>query len=562
MGRPDDSIRVRLSRLDLLVDLAGELLIHHRRGGRLLINVNRALHLARRIQQCGHTEAKPLLDEIEILLGRLAEEEEERSLRAGVTLSALQTEVLRVRMLPVGSLFQSAPRLIRDLGRRQGKAVRLEIRGGETELDKRILEHLADPLLHLIRNAVDHGIEPAEARTRAGKAPQGMIRLTAYQQGGQVVIEVEDDGRGLDLQALREKAVAQGHAQAADLLSDAEASRLIFLPGLSTREVVTEISGRGVGMDVVQANVERLKGMVDVETVAGQGTRFRLRLPLTLAILETLVVGLGSWRYCLPSTAVLEGLEVSPTNLDRVGPALLLAHRGETIRVVPLARLVGEPETPLADPTVVVVLEAGGQRLGVIVDRLLEVQDVVLKGLGRLLTEAPGLAGTTILGDGGIALVLDPVALLRMARNQTGTPTPAPAREAPVRRAPRALVVDDSFPAREFMRGVLEASGFEVRLAGDGVEALERLATETVDLVVTDVMMPRMDGLVLTRRLRKQPAFRRLPIVIVTSLDKEERRQGLEAGADAYITKGAFDQDHLLTVVEGLLAQEVRQGTG
>jgi two-component system chemotaxis sensor kinase CheA len=387
------TVRVDVERLDRLMNLVGE----------LVVDRIRFQQIAQRLR-----EAR--------LVDGVAEELAEATTHLGRVVSDLQAEVLKARMLPIEHLFSRFPRYVRDLARRAGKRVELVLEGQDTELDRSVIEQIGGPLMHLVRNAIDHGIEPPEERERAGKPAAGRLCLAAFQEEEGIVVVVEDDGRGIDTDRVRQKAVALGilSPEAAARLSEEEAVELIFHPGLSTAQAVTEVSGRGVGMDAVRAGVQALGGSVEVETRRGQGTRFLLRLPLTLAIVRALLVSCGGERYALPLAGVQEIVEVPAGRVHRVGP-----HRTTLLRgaVLPLVSVHEALEIPVPEGTdrLLCVVTGGRRRVGLWVDRVLGEGEVVVKPLGPYLGQVPGVSGATILGDGRVALILEPAALVRLA---------------------------------------------------------------------------------------------------------------------------------------------------
>jgi two-component system chemotaxis sensor kinase CheA len=387
------TVRVDVERLDRLMNLVGE----------LVVDRIRFQQIAQRLR-----EAR--------LVDGVAEELAEATTHLGRVASDLQAEVLKARMLPIEHLFSRFPRYVRDLARRAGKRVELVLEGQDTELDRSVIEQIGGPLMHLVRNAIDHGIEPPEERERAGKPAAGRLCLAAFQEEEGIVVVVEDDGRGIDTDRVRQKAVALGilSPEAAGRLSEEEAVELIFHPGLSTAQAVTEVSGRGVGMDAVRAGVQALGGSVEVETRRGQGTRFLLRLPLTLAIVRALLVSCGGERYALPLAGVQEIVEVPAGRVHRVGPHRTTLLRGAVLPLVSVHEALEIPVPEGADRLLCVVT-GGRRRVGLWVDRVLGEGEVVVKPLGPYLGQVPGVSGATILGDGRVALILEPAALVRLA---------------------------------------------------------------------------------------------------------------------------------------------------
>jgi two-component system chemotaxis sensor kinase CheA len=468
---------------------------------------------------------------------------------------SLDDELRRVRMLPFADACQGLDRMVRDLARSHDKEVELSVEGGTVELDRSVLEGLKDPLRHLVRNAVDHGAEPPDERRRAGKAAQARVTVTAVLRGSQVEVAVADDGRGLDLDALRQQLRRRGLPEPAD---ERELARAIFLPGLSTSRLITDVSGRGVGLDVVKGRVEALHGTVDVTFAPGDGTRFTLAVPLTLTTLRALLVETGGQTLALAGTNVQKLVRIGPDDLVSVAGREMLRLGDEPLPVAGLAETLGlRPRAPASAGTrrPAVIVAAGEKRMAFVVDEFLTEQEIVIKNLGPRVRRVVQVSGATILPSGQIALVLNAASLIRagLARgtgSAIATATTGPA--TPVKR--RVLVVDDSVTTRTLEKSILEAAGYEVLTAADGEAAWRLLHERGADVLVSDVEMPRMDGFDLTEAVRASPRFRELPVVLVTARASEkDKARGAELGADAYLVKSSFDQKNLLETIAQLL---------
>jgi len=506
-------IRVSPQKIDRLLDLVGETVLHRRRlehviGGER-VNADEAIS-----DELGLGER--LFDE-------------------------LKDAAIKMRTLPLATITGPLPRAVRDIAAAEGKEVELVVIGEEVELDRVILESLGEPLVHIVRNAVGHGIEPQRERVQAGKPPRGTIELRAQQRGGLIEIVIADDGRGVTAEVLAE---ARRVGSLVDVLTR---------PGFTTAAEVTELSGRGVGLDAVKTHVETFGGTLDVRSEPGKGTEILLTLPLALALLDVLLVERGGRIFGIPLGSVEEALAVDDTLMLQGRPALEL--RGRSVSLSDLADLLGAtaPALPARAPAVVVT--SGGRRAAAACDRLLGEDEVVVKPLGPLLASARGYLGAAILGDGRIALLLDPQTLTRAAAPHRQRPE---AGSVPTERlAPKVLVVEDSYTVRELQRSILEAAGYRVETARDGKEGLDRvLEDDSIGLVITDLDMPEMDGLELTRAIRAHAERSSLPIVVVTSKgDEADRVRGIDAGADAYMIKRAFDQQTLLDTVERLVGR-------
>jgi two-component system chemotaxis sensor kinase CheA len=472
-------------------------------------------------------------------------------------LQRLQERTLRARMVSVATVAGPLRRAVRDIGRATGKQVRWELVGEATELDRHVLAQLREPLVALVRNAVDHGIEPPQERTGRGKPAEGTVRVHAMQIGADVVIVVGDDGRGVDVGEVQQKAGRR--------LSEGDALSTIFDPGFSTAKAVTDVSGRGVGLDAVRTAVDSLRGRVEVRSTPGEGAEFRISVPMTLAALRCLLVRAGGHPYAVPMHSTAVALRCGPDDVVTVDGQPGLLMEGEGIGLAPLAGVLGlRRDTAPHGPAIVLTTASG--RHAFQVDELLGQRDVVVKEIGGMLPRLPMVAGASVEPDGSVMLVLDPDGLIATARGGVPLPaapsaaadaSPPPGGEpAPAERPRRGrvLVVDDALTIRELQRSILERAGYEVLTAADGGEALRVLAERPADLVLTDIEMPRMDGFALTEAIRDSSELAATPVLILTSRDAEEdRRRGLEAGADGYLVKSAFDEHALLTAVGRLL---------
>ncbi len=467
----------------------------------------------------------------------------------------LMESVRRLRLRPFSEAVEALPRVVRDLAGETGKQVELRIVGADVEADRSVLDGLREALLQLVRNAVDHGIEAPSARLRAGKPAQGTIIVAAALRGQALHVTVSDDGAGVDLEGIRQRARGRGMAIPS---GDRALARLLFESGFSTRTETTEISGRGVGLDIVRSSAERLRGTVDIRWRAGHGTTFVIETPLTLATQRALLVEVSGQAVAIPTASIARLRRVDARDVREVDGRLVLPDSAGAIPVASLASLLGPPlvATEWSDAELVlVVLDLDEQRIGLVVDALLSETELVVRPIDRRGgTPFPLLGGAALLPSGQIALVANPVALAAAAFDARGS-SPTRARAA-VKRAPRILVVDDSITTRTLEQSVLTAAGYEVLTAVDGQAGWELVQEREPELVLTDVEMPRMDGYTLCETIRASPRFARLPVVLVTSLESpEQRRRGMDVGADAYIVKSSFDQEALLQTVGQLLGR-------
>ncbi|HUT55165.1 MAG TPA: hybrid sensor histidine kinase/response regulator [bacterium] len=572
-----DTLRVQASRLDNLIDYSGELLINRIKletktfsAKSILMTLTDLINGFEALtQNGGRSAAKQKLQELRNFCHEFVQEFIEDVIELGVNVQEIQSSALQLRMTPASDLFDEFPRLVRDLARDMNKEIRLEIRGEDTELDKRLLEQLRGPLIHLIRNCCDHGIEPPAAREARGKPRQGAITVQAYHQGSSVLIEVGDDGAGMDAARIREVAVARGiiDERAARELTDDEAYYLTLRPGFSTSKLITDISGRGVGLDVVKTNVEALRGDLAVRSVPGKGAVIEMRLPHTVSIIEALIIVQGGDVYAIPLTAVEEVARITVKDLvmDRGREAVTI--RGRLLSLVRLSDLLGlaplkgdEVELKSAEDMITaVVLRFRNQRLALQVDKAIREQEVLVKSLGAQLARAPLLSGATILRKGEPALILNVFDIFAEAGRIEGKGIleMIAAREKQ-ERPPRVLVVDDSITTRTIEKNILEREGYEVVTAVSGEEALVEVerSDPMFDVFVVDVDMPGIDGFDLTERLRAGAKTKAIPVIIVTSrTSDEDKRRGIAVGAQAYIVKGSFDQNVLLDTVKSLIGE-------
>ncbi len=468
---------------------------------------------------------------------------------------------MRVRMVPLATLATRLHRAIRVLAREQGKLVDLVLEGEDIELDKTVLEEMADPLLHLLRNAVDHGIEPLALRQVMGKPERGLIRLRAYHEGNQVVIQVSDDGAGLEPQILRSAAISKGYVSEADApqLSDEELYSLVFLPGFSTSGEVSEVSGRGVGLDIVKTNVHKVKGTVTLDSTPGQGATFTIRLPMTLAVTRALLIKAHNETFAIPLSAVTQILRLEREEIEHVGQEPVVRVGGQVYPMLRLGQVLNLKQP--ADETVqhppVLILNAGGEQIALVVDQLLAGREMVIKTLGNHLRRVHGVTGATLMGDGSVVLILNPADLVVEAPKPEAQPWTLLQRPARAREALTVMIVDDSVSVRRVVSNLIKSVGWQPMAARDGLEALELMqhSAQPPDLILVDIEMPRMDGYELMATLRAQEAYRNIPLVILTSRAGEKHhRKALELGASEYIVKPYQDQT-LLNIIRQLVRE-------
>ncbi|HEV8662080.1 MAG TPA: response regulator [Candidatus Methylomirabilis sp.] len=490
------------------------------------------------------------------LAGHLARDE--RMIRGA--LDSLQEEMRRLRMMPASTVLDLFPRMVQDLARERGKEVEWVAGGADPEVDRRVLETMKAPLIHLVRNAVDHGIESPEVRAAAGKPARGRVAaIIAPLEGNRIEIRVEDDGCGIDLAEVKAAAI-RAHlvtAEESQALTEEEALGLVYRSGLSTSSIITDVSGHGLGLAIVKERVEQLGGQIHLENRPRAGTTVRMVLPATIATFRGLRVQAGGQSFLLPTEAVERAIRIAAEDVERVEGREAIRWNGHPLAVAELAGLLGLPKR--ADPPEAqskqpcVIVRAGEERVGFLVEEILGDQEVLVKGLGAPLVRVRNVAGAGLLGTGQVVLILRPADLLRSVRERPGPPVSAagPGDEA---RQKVVLVVDDSITTRTMEKNLLETAGYQVRLAVDGVEAWTLVKSEEFDLVLSDVDMPRLDGFELTARIRADRKLAELPVVLVTALEsREDKERGIEVGANAYIIKSSFDQSNLLEIIRRLV---------
>jgi two-component system sensor histidine kinase and response regulator WspE len=468
---------------------------------------------------------------------------------------------LACRMRPFADGVQAFPRMVRDLARMLRKQVRFDITGEDTEIDRNILERLEAPLSHLLRNAVDHGIESPEERLAAGKPPEAVVSLEAQHNAGRLQVVVRDDGRGIDLERLRAAVIERklSNAETAAKLTEAELLEFLFLPGFSLKEGVTDISGRGVGLDVVQTVLKQIRGTARIVSLPGQGTRFHLELPLTLSVVRTLLVEVGAEAYAVPLAYITRTLKLCWNDTELLEGRAHFSLDGRSVGLVTAHQVLGISSPPAqAESVPVIVLGNATHLYGLIVDRFLGERELVVQTLDRRLGKVKDISAGALMEDGSPALILDveevihSIEKLANGGSLSGVARDGAKSAGGVRK--RILVVEDSFTIRELERKILVNGGFEVEVAVDGMEGWNAARTGHFDLVITDVDMPRMDGIELVTLIKKDPHIKSFPVMIVSYKDRpEDQRRGLDAGADYYLTKGSFHDETLLHAVVDLI---------
>ena len=531
----EQTIRVDVSRLDSLMNLVGELVLSRNRLG----------------QVSGDLEKK---FEGEFLTEQLVE----TTSQIGLITTELQLAVMKTRMVPIGKVFNKFPRMVRDLCREKGREVELIISGEETELDKSVVEEIGDPLIHMIRNSVDHGVEPPEDRLKKGKPSKGEVHLSAYHEGNHIVVEIKDDGKGMDPEALKRKAIEKGviTPDEAKNLDDEGAFNLIFKPGFSTAEKITNISGRGVGMDVVKTNIEKLNGIINIESELGVGSTFRLKLPLTLAIIQALLVEVSGEIFAIPLVSVIETVRINEKEIHNFEGREVLKLRDSVLSLIRLDQIY-ELESSYDDDMYVVIVGLAEKRLGFIVDKLIGQEEVVIKSLGDYLGGNAGIAGATIMGDGRVRLIIDVAGVIdiagklprRMKKKKKDVTTTDSKNKINV------LIVDDSGTDRKIMKRLLTSTGWiEVNEVTSGKDALKVIESMDPDVLITDIMMPDIDGYEVARGAREK-GFEKPIIAVSGRSEVSERKKVSAAGIDAFMLK-PLNLQSMLDKIDELRSQK------
>ncbi|MBA1203738.1 hybrid sensor histidine kinase/response regulator [Pseudomonas capeferrum] len=578
-------LRVTADRLNSLLDLSSKSLVEtqrlkpylvtlqrlkrmHRQGMRALEDLKAQLEDSDQSAEvlAALAQTQQLLGETQLILQQQAADLDEFGWQAGQRAQLLYDTALACRMRPFADVLTGQSRMVRDLGRTLSKQVRLQIEGEKTQVDRDVLEKLEAPLTHLLRNAVDHGIEPPGPRQQAGKPEEGVIRLRASHQAGLLVLELSDDGAGIDLDRLRRSIVerALSPAETVGQMSEAELLTFLFLPGFSMRETVTEVSGRGVGLDAVQHMVRELRGSIELTQTPGQGCRFQLEVPLTLSVVRSLVAEVGGEAYAFPLAHIEHILDVPADAIVQIEGRQHFWHEQRHIGLVAASQLLNRPARQGDEQSLhVVVIRERDQLYGIAVERLIGERVLVVMPLDARLGKVQDISAGALLDDGSVVLIIDVEDLLRSVEKLLST-----GRLERIERGPRTgrgvvrkriLVVDDSLTVRELQRKLLSNRGYDVAVAVDGMDGWNALRSEEFDLLITDIDMPRMDGIELVALVRRDHRLQSLPVMVVSYKDREEdRRRGLEAGADYYLAKASFHDDALLDAVVDLIGEAPR----
>jgi two-component system, chemotaxis family, sensor kinase CheA len=565
---PEEQIKVQAQKLDDSIKAMGEILSNHGRIKQGLFDLEEILKISKQHLDISNNSEKASRENGDVSSTANAEiakllhskiKKHSSNMRDVLNIHGLLTEglrekVLQLRMMPLSSAVETFPRLVRDLSLSSGKEVDFILEGVDTEMDKRVIEKIGDPLLHMIRNSVDHGIEKPEEREKKGKPRKGTLKVSAGYEGGNVHIEISDDGGGIPIEIIRKKAIQKNLRHEEDLsnMSDAEIANLIFEPGLSTSAIITDISGRGVGMDVVKGNiVEQLKGSIQTETTPDKGTCFIIRVPLTLTVMRILLFSVSQTIFGFPVSSIREIIRVQKSEIIEVVNKKAIRLRDQIIPVTDLKKIIKLPESEEREDAIILLLAMGNEMIGVMIDSLISEEDMEVKPLPSHMRNSDLASGATITGKGDVVILLHvPKIMEKSKMTHENKQISRPVKKE----KQRILVVEDSVSTREIEKSILESYGYRVDIASDGIEGLEKTQKVIYDLVLSDIEMPRLDGFSLVEKLRSTEDYKHTPIIIVSSRDREEdKRRGIEVGADAYIIKGGFDQSNLIATVQSLI---------
>jgi chemotaxis protein histidine kinase CheA len=581
-AQTEEYIRVPLSRVDKLLYLVGEVVINKMMISTISTQAKRLSKLSKEMQKSifGLSEAvgkefssqdgevPKWLSQCESQVQKLREHTlklydhiSTEEFHLDPIIDELQAKIKEMKMLPLSTILEGFPRMVRDIASQQGKEVNLVISGGETELDKKVLEGIKVSLIHILRNCIDHGIEEPEVRISHGKPRDGTIKVSAFHKADNVVITVEDDGRGMDIAQIKETALKKQLVPSHDLggMTDKEVLDIIFMNGFTTSPIVTDVSGRGMGLDIVRRDITNLKGRVILDTQENRETKFTLVLPLTIAIIQVLLVKVQNMIFALPMLPITESAKVNMDDVSTIGGRMAIHFREHTVPLVRLDEVLelppaGDEKGKRKNEMLVVMATSLDRRVGFIVDEIVGEEELFIKSLGKHLGRVKNVSGAIILPTGEVVVVLDIADLI--AHSSLSLSVVTGNKRAPElrRKEKRILIVEDAFSTRELEKTILETRGYLVDTAVDGLDALDRMIGTHYDLIVSDIEMPRMDGFELCRTLKNNEGYKDIPVVMVTALQKEEdKRRGIEVGAAAYIVKSAFEQSNLLDTIERLV---------
>ena len=578
----EEYIRVPVSRVNKLLYLVGEMVINKMKSSAKIAQAKRISKLGKEAQKSisglsetikkefplQDGEVTKLLSQCNAQIKKLREDTlnlydniSTEAFHLDPVIDELQAKIKEIKMLPLSTIFEGFPRMMRDIASQQGKEVNLEISGEETELDKKVLEGIKSSLIHILRNCIDHGIEEPGTRVSLGKPKYGTIKVSAFHEADNVVIVIEDDGKGMDIDQIKQTALNKRLVSSDQLeeMTEKEILNIVFMNGYSTSAIITDVSGRGIGLDIVMRDIKNLKSRVILDTEKNKGTKFTLVLPLTIAIIQVLLVKIQKMLFALPMLSIAESLKVNMEDISTIEGKMAIQVWEHTVPLVRLNEVLELPPTrdgegKTNDTMPAVIATSLDKRVGFLVDEIVGEEKVFIKSLGKHLGKVKNVSGASILGTGEMVVILDIADLI--ANSALSHPAVTSRRPAPIEKhkKKRILVVEDAFSTRELEKSILEAQGYLVDTAVDGLDALDRMTGAKYDLIVCDIEMPRMDGFELCETFKKNEEYKDIPVVMVTALEKEkDKRRGIEVGAAAYIVKSAFEQTDLLDTIERLI---------
>ena len=576
------TVRVASEKLDRLMEEAGELLIMKLKAQQRVIHVqsiindcnltNQSFKKNKRVirhqaklknDKTSEVTEKRILTEFEKKISNLSDRLDSLyktlsndSHQLSLIIEKLQDDIRKTRLLPFHTIMSAFPKMVRDISVNENKKIKFEFSGGDIELDKFILEEIKSPLMHMLRNSIDHGIEPTEDRIKFGKTEEGNIKILLSQKGNNVIIEINDDGSGINIEQLKSSAVKKGLYTEKEMqqMKERQILNIIFQPGFSTSKIITDISGRGIGMDVVKATIERLNGTIDIETSKNTGTRFILTIPLTLSITHAIKFLVNNEIYYIPIDMIERIIIVDEKNLSTIERGLAIHYNGS---IIPYVRMQQILEIPVSESKeserFAIILKTGNTMAAFAIDKFLGEEDITIKGLGNYMKRVRNISGITIMSDGNIAPILNVPDMINAIQLRGIASTKRKIESPDVEKHLSILVIDDSIMTRTLEKNILESYGYDVVTAIDGQDAILKLHEKNFDVIVSDVQMPNMDGLELTEKIKQDNRYSKIPVILVTAMESDEdKKRGMQVGADAYIVKSSFDQSNLLTTIKRL----------
>ncbi len=582
--QPKSTVRVSSEKLDRLMEEVGELLIMKLKAKQRVTRVqsiindcNSAKQALKKDKKLIHLNQAKLQNDnaSEIINNHILTEFEKKisyfydrldslhrtlsddSHQLSLIIENLQDDIKKTRLLPFHTIMSAFPKMVRDISISENKKVRFEFSGGDIELDKYILEEIKSPLMHMLRNSIDHGIEPPDERIKSNKTEDGTIKIILSQKGNNAIIEVVDDGRGMDVEELKNSAVKKGLYTEKEIhqIKERQIMNIIFQPGFSTSKMITDISGRGIGMDVVKATIEKLNGTIDIETLKNKGTRFILTIPLTLSITHAIKFLIGSEICYIPINMVERIIKAEEKNLPTIEGRLAIHYNGSTIPYVRMQQILDIPESDKKDDSerLAVILKTGNTMAAFAIDKFIGEDDITIKGLGNYMKRVRNVSGVTIMSDGNIAPILNATDMINTIQLRGITSARRKIEKTDAKKNLSILVVDDSIMTRTLEKNILESYGYDVVTAIDGQDAILKMQEKNFDVIVSDVQMPNMGGLELTEKIKQDNRYSKIPVILVTAMESDEdKKRGIQVGADAYIVKSSFDQSNLLTTIKRL----------